>query len=695
MRIGWILARGSCSALKRLALFGVVFVLGAGSASAQIEFDGAADAVLEVAEGGSLSVKYKVRATSESTHTSARTFTVVLQLENDTTGRIGELWSVVGGDGKASRAETASADMPNTQSVTVTVPAHSGDGSDDEIKEVKGTILLSTVHDVDAEDEIAWLSAQVNNADNIEGADGSTDIGNIAQFVPLLIKDDETQGFDLSAADDDAEPTEGTNFEAGISLDPPGTNKVWNLNYRLPAGYTPIFGTGNRNPRELQGFLTATITIDPPENDGNRDDDTIELEVFDPSGSRALAGLDPLKLTFKDIHALPESEDITWKAFTDDDGDPSTTETTSITEGGDPVHVTFEVDRGSDNRPMGEALKVTPVLMGSARTSDFQLEGLTSGSLTLAVPSSGNVSEGTFMVYALADDDINVEPEELMFDLKVEGASTGTNARGPGEVMAAKPVMLKVEDTTEALLTPMAADAVEATVMAAREGAAAADGNDLFTSGEMFSVMGSALFTGSNIALSGSSSSEAVSVSSTGDAVMVTARSVGTATVTVTGTVASAATTSQTIHNIAQVMFDVKVDELPLEIMLSRPDDMMNITEGMDVMVTATANRAVTANTMVALVLTDGSASPDDYSVDEIMIMDGEMTGTATLTAVEDMMDERMETLTIEGRFGDGMKTNMLTFNIWDAAVPALPIIAQLLLAGLLAVGGWRRYLRR
>ena len=32
---------------------------------------------------------------------------------------------------------------------------------------------------------------------------------------------------------------------------------------------------------------------------------------------------------------------------------------------------------------------------------------------------------------------------------------------------------------------------------------------------------------------------------------------------------------------------------------------------------------------------------------------------------------------------------------LWDAAVPALPIIAQLLLAGILGIGGYRRYLRR
>ena len=43
----------------------------------------------------------------------------------------------------------------------------------------------------------------------------------------------------------------------------------------------------------------------------------------------------------------------------------------------------------------------------------------------------------------------------------------------------------------------------------------------------------------------------------------------------------------------------------------------------------------------------------------------------------------------------DGQTVNSLTFNLWDAAVPALPVAAQLLLAAFLAVGGCRRYLRR
>ena len=112
-----------------------------------------------------------------------------------------------------------------------------------------------------------------------------------------------------------------------------------------------------------------------------------------------------------------------------------------------------------------------------------------------------------------------------------------------------------------------------------------------------------------------------------------------------------------------------------LEISLSGPDDM-NITEGMSVMVTARANRAVTENTMVDLVLTGGSASPDDYTAENPMIMAGQMTGEVMLTAVDDMSDERMETMTIEGRFVDGVhvvETNALTFNIWDRGITPPP----------------------
>ncbi|MCY4510542.1 MAG: IPTL-CTERM sorting domain-containing protein, partial [Acidobacteria bacterium] len=68
---------------------------------------------------------------------------------------------------------------------------------------------------------------------------------------------------------------------------------------------------------------------------------------------------------------------------------------------------------------------------------------------------------------------------------------------------------------------------------------------------------------------------------------------------------------------------------------------------------------------------------------------------TTMLMAVEDSMAEDMEMLVLYGMEGNQRTENSLTFNIWDAAVPVLPLIAQLLLGSLLAVGGFRRYRRR
>ena len=42
-----------------------------------------------------------------------------------------------------------------------------------------------------------------------------------------------------------------------------------------------------------------------------------------------------------------------------------------------------------------------------------------------------------------------------------------------------------------------------------------------------------------------------------------------------------------------------------------------------------------------------------------------------------------------------GTNVGSLAFTLWDASVPILPFVSQLLLAVFLAIGGYRRYLRR
>jgi len=95
----------------------------------------------------------------------------------------------------------------------------------------------------------------------------------------------------------------------------------------------------------------------------------------------------------------------------------------------------------------------------------------------------------------------------------------------------------------------------------------------------------------------------------------------------------------------------------------------------------------------------ESTAGDDDYTAEPITIMKGEMMGYTMVMAVEDDMMENMnnmpEELVLYGMAGDMQVEGDVHLHIWDAAVPALPIIAQLLLAALLGLGGYRRYRRR
>ena len=182
--------------------------------------------------------------------------------------------------------------------------------------------------------------------------------------------------------------------------------------------------------------------------------------------------------------------------------------------------------------------------------------------------------------------------------------------------------------------------------------------------------------------------------------VSVMAMGPGTATVSVTAT--TAANTAQISADIATVEFEVMVDELALVLMLSGPDDMdmMNLVEGGEgAMVTVTANQMVSSDTEVMIMRDRSKSDADDadFTVEpmELMISAGEDSVTATVKAVEDDMAEDMEELVLYAMSGDTQATGEVKFYLWDEAVPALPVIAQLLLSALLAVGGYRRYRRR
>ena len=148
------------------------------------------------------------------------------------------------------------------------------------------------------------------------------------------------------------------------------------------------------------------------------------------------------------------------------------------------------------------------------------------------------------------------------------------------------------------------------------------------------------------------------------------------------------------------VTITIQSDDVESAFTLSGPMDM-NLVEGSEYTLTVTADPAVTAETTVTIMRDRALSDADDsdFTAAAVVIAAGETTGTTMLMVTEDNMDDAghgmPEMLAIYGVAENGMQTNTLSFYTWDMAVPALPVIAQLLLAAFLAIGGYRRYLRR
>ena len=444
------------------------------------------------------------------------------------------------------------------------------------------------------------------------------------------------------------------------------------------------------------GASAPKVTVHLPASDGNRVNNDYQMQASVNLYSLTSGGFDTIKSTSApikvvDVHKLP------WLTVSPASG--------TVAEGGT-LELTLNVNRNpadtiatdpEKRQYTSEALTIMVTAGGNASSSDFTM---TPSSISVEeykhTAAKNWMQEVTVTIAASADEDIDAET--LMLDFVAHGTKAENGPRPDGDTNSVAQANLTIQDAT-------------ATLVSVRENAydvikGALGDPPMLTTGMSAELMGVNLFdydsAAVSVAYATSVEGGAVTASASGGTVTIMGAMAGEAKVTITATAtptSSSLDVNQTKANVAQMTFPVMVEDEDLVFMVAGTDDM-NLTEGgMGGMVTVSTNRPVSENTEVML-MRDGSssASDDDYSLTPPMvtIMAGDMSGSVRVTAEEDGMAEEMEMLTLF-LVVDGMQMTdkSVSFYLWDAAVPALPIIAQLLLAAFLALGGYRRYLRR
>ena len=592
------------------------------------------------------------------------------------------------GEGKTIPMKTVMLTFPTTHSTIKKGEGAEADEdfevlSDTTLKDIKlseeksektYTFRVEIRRDLDAEDEKFQVQAQIDGdavktktVSMIDDAQTQT----YTLSLPTAAKGAITEGAeDATKVTLKADPARTMNIPVSVALSPNDPTK-----YMLGALSATEFGM---SPSSVTTTIKALA-------DKNRSEDMITVTAYTDGalGNVALASLD---IKVKDANALPGIR----ATLVDDDGDALAVQPDSVMEGETLMLKLTALDEDGDSMKAAEKLSVSLMPAGTAGVQDYRLSG---HPIEIA---SGMESSAAVDLMVLADDDVG--EEMLVFDAVV----SGDEKVGPGSSTVMGVLSLMIEDGTMKLVWAKSMEDVQKSVYDAKEEGAGAD--EVFSPGEMIEIDASTLFNyaeGVTLNYVASSDSAAVKVATSGSMVTTTAAEAGMAHVTITAHATAPAGVkilTQSEPDEASILFPVEVGLEALSIMLSGPEDM-NVAEGMSAEVMATANRAVTADTMVMLMRdrSMSSASDDDFTVEAITIEAGEMMGSTMVMAVEDMEAEDMEELVLYG-MTEGMAgevTGEVKLYIWDAAVPALPIIAQLLLAAFLAIGGYRRYLRR
>ena len=564
------------------------------------------------------------------------------------------------------------------------------------------TISVATLHDNDAENERFTLGFdELTGVDHVwTAATGGTNIalgtaGTAARPDTLIIDDDETQTYKLTLAPGQT-PTEGTPFTVNLTASPAHMNGSGSLQVNIDKqqGWTvtvegetsgdgsTTVGNAENNPSRA---ITITQAAGAANGDGNRVADTVTVSAHT---GRIGASKEEASLSI-DVADANLLQAVTAKVV-DSDGVVLKEQPTSVEEGKSVKIRVMPLNKDGKVTTADEALEVALSSSGSADARDYRL------SAPIQITAGQNNSN---VVDLIVETDEDVGMEMLMLDATV----SGERAKGTETKTVENVLEIGIDDATKTKIEPKSEDDAYPAIQTAMEAGA---GDDGLNPGEMFEVSTDDLFTvsdGYSASYGSSVEGDAVSVSTSGSTVMINAVKAGEAKVTVTATAEMAGSNfqaEQTVSNVAMVTFPVMVTDKMLALTLDAPGAMEgNVVEGMDYDVTVTANRAVHEDTEVTFMRSDMSeADVRDYSIEGVTIMAGEMMATATLMVTEDMMDDAGhamgEALHLYAMAGDTM-SNTLELTIWDEAVPALPLIGQLLLALFLMAGGARLYRRR
>ena len=656
MRIGAIFARGSCRALKWVALFSVMFALGAVEAAAQMTVNDA-----EVQERGVIMVPVTVTgsvAGGGPTATATEITVTATQQADGATAQLGDPAVTVtataeGSDLNLQNNEGAS--NSNTGIVTGSLAAntHATDAAN---RTTTVNIRVEADRDTDAENEIALVQIALTGVTEYLDADGNAQTITSPVTIRIDIDDFEEQTYEVALAAANPNPEEGTPFNLEVSAVPPHEDDNAELQVFLQQDsprYSISGGEGAGVNRQTIGLSNGTLTnsstallITGPANDGDRVADELTVRLYrDPEGGAPLVHVMDLPVSVADGNVLPNVKGTV--VLLDEDGDPVDPQPDpfdSVDEG-DMVELTVTVidEDGGDVAP-AENLTIALQSTGTADATDYRLSKQQLAIATTAMSDSVTVT---------VTEDVDVNPEMLMLSAVVSGvAANGTVPADPVPVLS-----LGIVDQTPLNVRPMDQTAVDAAYMMARTAAAMSQAPaDLWTAAgdnpdDAATIMLSDLFTlpdaasGLSLSVTASSDNEdVVMVDADASMVTLTPMSDGMANIEVVVTTFSTAQISQ---NTATVDIAAMVDKLPPVVTVTT-DPAGSVDEGGTFDVIATLNQNSPYDKAITLQVRGPVMGGADHMV---TIPEGMRSGMTTLMVMDDDVVEAMSDIVIVPTF--------------------------------------------